>query len=126
GRVTGPIHRERPQRARATIAENPLPGEKCEFPKGGPLAALHSPRYRLALVKPGWSVAEGQNLAGRAPAALTRVTLDLSLGDLSLRDLSLRDLSDGAPMQSTLKPKQPDDPHDVLEVAPGVVLVAPA
>jgi hypothetical protein len=29
-------------------------------------------------------------------------------------------------MQSTLKPKQPDDPHDVLEVAPGVVLVAPA
>jgi len=28
-------------------------------------------------------------------------------------------------MQSTLKPKQPDDPHDVLEVAPGVVLVAP-
>ncbi len=29
-------------------------------------------------------------------------------------------------MQSTLKPKQADDPHDVLEVAPGVVLVAPA
>src|SRR5258708_20100185 len=36
------------------------------------------------------------------------------------------DLSHGAPMQSTLKPKQADDPHDVLEVAPGVVLVAPA
>jgi hypothetical protein len=35
------------------------------------------------------------------------------------------DLSHGAPMQSTLKPKQADDPHDVLEVAPGVVLVAP-
>jgi hypothetical protein len=29
-------------------------------------------------------------------------------------------------MDSTLKPKQADDPHDVLEVAPGVVLVAPA
>src|ERR1700730_1207642 len=29
-------------------------------------------------------------------------------------------------MQSTLNPKPSDDPHDVLEVAPGVVLVAPA
>lgn len=29
-------------------------------------------------------------------------------------------------MQSTLNPKPADDPHDVLEVAPGVVLVAPA
>jgi hypothetical protein len=29
-------------------------------------------------------------------------------------------------MQSTLKPKNADDPHDVLEVAPGVVLAAPA
>jgi hypothetical protein len=29
-------------------------------------------------------------------------------------------------MDSTLKPKQADDPHDVLEIAPGVVLVAPA
>jgi hypothetical protein len=28
-------------------------------------------------------------------------------------------------MQSTLNPKQDDDPHDVLVVAPGVVLVAP-
>jgi hypothetical protein len=28
-------------------------------------------------------------------------------------------------MQSTLNPKPADDPHDVLEVAPGVVLVAP-
>jgi hypothetical protein len=30
-----------------------------------------------------------------------------------------------APMQSTLNPKLPDDPHDVLVVAPDVVLVAP-
>ena len=51
-----------------------------EFPNGGPLAALYFPSYRLALVKPGWSVAEGQNLAGVALAALTRVTLDLSYG----------------------------------------------
>jgi hypothetical protein len=29
-------------------------------------------------------------------------------------------------MDSTLKPKQTDDPHDVLEVAPGVALVVPA
>lgn len=29
-------------------------------------------------------------------------------------------------MQSTLKPNQADDPRDVVEVAPGVVLVAPA
>jgi hypothetical protein len=29
-------------------------------------------------------------------------------------------------MQSTVKPKQADDPHDLLEVAPGVVLVAPS
>jgi hypothetical protein len=28
-------------------------------------------------------------------------------------------------MQSTPTPKQPEDPHDVLEVAPGIVLVAP-
>ena len=29
-------------------------------------------------------------------------------------------------MQSIVKPKQADDPHDLLEVAPGVVLVAPS
>ena len=29
-------------------------------------------------------------------------------------------------MQSIVKPKQADDPHDVLEVAPGVALVAPS
>jgi len=29
-------------------------------------------------------------------------------------------------MQSTVKPKQADDPHDLLEVAPGVVQVAPS
>jgi hypothetical protein len=29
-------------------------------------------------------------------------------------------------MQPTVKPKQADDPHDVLEVAPGVALVAPS
>ena len=28
-------------------------------------------------------------------------------------------------MQTTQNPKQPDDPHDVLVVAPDVVLMAP-
>src|SRR4051812_10312083 len=32
----------------------------------------------------------------------------------------------GALMQPTVKPKQADDPHDVLEVAPGIALVAPS
>src|SRR5437879_12969004 len=44
-----------------------------------------------------------------APVAL-RVTLD----------------RDGAPMDSMLKPKLPDDPHDILMVAPDAVRVAPA
>ena len=34
--------------------------------------------------------------------------------------------STAKPKQATVKPKQADDPHDLLEVAPGVALVAPS
>jgi hypothetical protein len=43
----------------------------------------------------------------------------------SARRADAADIEYGAPMNSTLNPKQIDDPHDVLVVAPDVALVAP-
>jgi hypothetical protein len=41
----------------ANVAWKHQPKFQGKFPKGGRRAAPSSPSYRLALVKPGWSVA---------------------------------------------------------------------
>src|ERR1700737_2375470 len=74
----------------------------------GPIVSIVPPCFGQIGVK---CVAGCRRPSVNPPAAL-------NAGDIGL--------SRGAPMQSTLKPKQTDDPHDVVVVAPDVVQVAPA
>src|SRR5712672_4000570 len=79
--------------------------KKREFP--GPNLSIVPPSFGQTAVKSGagtWSI--WRRFAGRA--------LCLDIG-----------LITGAPMHSTLKPKQTDDPHDFVVVAPEAARVAP-
>src|SRR5712672_3690964 len=79
--------------------------KKREFP--GPNLSIVPPSFGQTAVKSGagtWSI--WRRFAGRA--------LCPDIG-----------LITGAPMQSTLKPKQTDDPHDFVVVAPDPVQDAP-
>ncbi len=89
------------------IASRPLELSPNRVPAKAVEIALYSPSYRHASVKLGWSVGR-ESSANPPAAALRRFWTEY-----------------GAPMQSTLPPKPNDDPHDVLVVAPDVVLVAP-
>ena len=59
-----------------TTGKHP-PKFQGKFPKGGRQAAPYSPSYRLALVKPGWSVAQDVvDASVNPPAAPMRATVD--------------------------------------------------
>src|SRR3981189_1004211 len=80
--------------------------EKREFPR--PILSIVPPSFGQTAVKCG----AGSRRAGVNPPAAR------CAGDIGL--------SRGAPMHSTLKPKQTDAPHNIVVVAPAAVAVAPA
>src|ERR1700736_5614624 len=72
---TGPICAAECRRA-LFFLRPPLPARRKPCPEGvSPEAALYFPSYRLALVKPKWSVPERRRRTVNSPAALMRVTL---------------------------------------------------